>query len=119
MRDRRKFPRFYYECVRAYIPGYAKPFEVGNLSLKGCFIPMENPPRPGTILNLELELPSIGRIPIRAIVMHQGGSGTRGAGLQFLEIEGGFHHVYAKFLKALQLIEEARNIYDELISSEE
>jgi len=80
---------------------------------------MENPPPPGTVFHLELELPSIGRIPIRAIVIHQGGTVPRGAGLQLLEIEDGFHHVYAKFLKALKLMEEARNLYDRLISSEE
>jgi len=118
LRDRRKFPRCYYH-VKTYILGYEKPFEVFNLSLKGCFIGMEDPPRPGTVLNLELDLPSIGRIPVRAIVVHQGGLGREGAGVQFLEIEGGFHHVYAKFLKALHLIEEARKLYDKLISSEE
>ncbi len=80
---------------------------------------MEEPPHPGTILNFEIELPSIGKIPVRGMVMHQGGFGNKGAGIQFLEIEGEFHHVYAKFLKALQLMEEARDIYSRLLAEEE
>lgn len=119
MRDRRRFPRFYFDCVRAYLPGKGEPLRVANLSLQGCFIEMEDPPPPGTMLNFELELPDIGRIPIRGMVLHQGGLEPKGAGILFLEIEGEFHHVYAKFLKALQLIEEARKIYDKLLQAEE
>ncbi len=119
MRERRRYPRFYFDCVKAFLPGKKQPFPVKNLSLKGCFIEMDDPPPPGSTLYFELELPDIGRIPIRGMVLHQGGLEPRGAGILFLEIEDEFHHVYARFLKALQLIEEARKLYDKILSSEE
>ncbi|MBX6422291.1 PilZ domain-containing protein [Thermosulfurimonas sp. F29] len=119
MAEKRRYPRFYFECVRAYLPGKAEPLRVTDLSLQGCFIEMEDPPPPGTVLSFEMELPNIGRIPVRGMVLHQGGLEPKGAGILFLEIEGEFHHVYAKFLKALQFIEEARKIYEKLLASEE
>ncbi|HFC97121.1 MAG TPA: PilZ domain-containing protein [Thermosulfurimonas dismutans] len=119
MRERRRYPRVDFECVRVYLPQYKEPLPVKDLSLQGCFIKMKDPPPPGTILNFELELPGIGRIPVRGMVMHQGGLERSGAGVLFLEIEGEFHHVYARFLKALQLMKEARELYDKIILSEE
>ncbi|WP_168719209.1 PilZ domain-containing protein [Thermosulfurimonas marina] len=117
MKEKRRYPRLHFDCIRAYLPGKEKPYDVLDISLKGCFIAMEDPPPPGTILPLELELPGVGRIPVRALVMHQGGLEPRGAGVLILEIEGELHHVYAKFLKALQIIHEARQLYDKIMSS--
>ncbi|RUM87250.1 MAG: hypothetical protein DSZ24_06595 [Thermodesulfatator sp.] len=119
MKEKRRYPRMSFECMRAYIPERRAFFEIQDISLKGCFFPMEDPPPPGTIFNLELELPGVGRIPARGMVMHQGKPGSPGAGIYFLDIEGGFYCVLAKFLKALRLIEDARKLYERILSSEE
>ena len=71
---------------------------------------------PGTIVHFEMELPGIGRIPVRGLVMHQGGLEPRGAGILFLEIKDDLYRVYAKFLKALQIVEEARELYQKVTS---
>ncbi len=120
MRSKRIYPRYNseLEAVKAYFPERDEPLRVANLSLKGCFIPTKNPPKPGTIVNFFLELPYVGKIPVRAMVMHQGSPDRPGMGLFYLEIKDRFYLVYAKFLKALKLLEESRNLYESIVKKE-
>ena len=118
MKERRRYPRINFECIRILLPG-REPLEVSNISLQGCFVPMEDPPPQGTVLHFQLHLPGIGPIPVRGIVLHHGGPEPRGAGIYFLEIEGEFHHVFAKFLKTISKLEEVRKLYEKLLSSDE
>ncbi|HHI97992.1 MAG TPA: PilZ domain-containing protein [Thermodesulfatator atlanticus] len=113
--DRRKYPRY---CCR--LPAFLNDREMHvylcDLSLSGCFI--EAPPEllipKGEKVSLTLMLPCVGPLPVTGIVRHHGTAERLGMGIEFLEFPDRLHLVYAKFVKILPLLEEARNLYQKL-----
>ncbi len=113
--DRRKSPRY---CCR--LPAFLNDKEVHvylcDLSLTGCFVEATEDlliPR-GQKVTLTLFLPCIGPVPVTGVVRHHGSPDRLGMGIEFLKFPDNLHRVYAKFVKILPILEEARNLYREL-----
>ncbi len=116
--DRRKSPRY---CCR--LPAFFNDREVHvylcDLSLTGCFVEAteELLVPVGEKLTLTLMLPCIGPVPVIGLVRHHGSPERIGMGVEFLEFPDRLHRVYAKFVKILPILEEARELYRELAGS--
>ncbi|WP_457755816.1 PilZ domain-containing protein [Thermodesulfatator indicus] len=113
--DRRRSPRY---CCQlpVYIDEKNLSLFLCDLSLTGCFI--ETLPKNlipiGEKITLILSLPCVGPIPIDGIIRHHGTPERVGMGIEFLSFHDGLHRVYAKFVKILPILEEARNLYREI-----
>ncbi len=114
--DMRRFPRFYTQ-IKAYLPGDPTPYEVSNISYKGCFIATPKKIDRGKLLLFEVELPYIGRIPIYGVVVHHGTPEKPGLGIEIVEIDHNLTPVWALFIKAMGYIEEAREIYQQTMKN--
>jgi hypothetical protein len=115
--ERRKYPRY---CCRlvAYLNEKQVHLYLCDLSLGGCFVETEKEhllPR-GSRVNLVLFLPCIGPIPVEGVVQHHGTEKRVGMGIEFVRFSDRLHLVYAKFVKILSILEEARALYQELVS---
>ncbi len=118
--DRRKSPRY---CCR--LPAFLNDQETHvflcDLSLTGCFVEStrEDLIPVGEKVSLILMLPCIGPLPVEGIVRHHGIPERPGMGIEFLEFPDRLHRVYAKFVKILPILEEARDLYRQLVREEE
>jgi hypothetical protein len=110
--DRRRFPRLGVK-VKAYLPGDSTPYEVSNISYKGCFIETPKKIDRGKLLLFEVDLPYIGKVPIYGIVVHHGTPEKPGLGIEIIEVDHDLTPVWALFIKAMGYIEEARSIYQQ------
>ncbi|WP_022854482.1 PilZ domain-containing protein [Thermodesulfatator atlanticus] len=117
--DRRKSPRY---CCQ--LPVFVNEKEMHlylcDLSLTGCFVEAtEELLLPvGEKITLTLFLPCVGPLPVEGIVRHHGTPDRIGMGVEFLSFPDRLHRVYAKFVKILPILEEARNLYRELVEME-
>ncbi len=113
--ERRKYPR--YSC---YLPAFLEDQEVQvfmcDLSLNGCFV--EAPERAllpvGRKVHMVLYLPCVGQVPVEGLVVHNGSPKRRGMGIEFIRFPNRLHLVYAKFVKVLPILEEAREMLQQL-----
>ncbi|MBA2847715.1 hypothetical protein G4V39_07275 [Thermosulfuriphilus ammonigenes] len=112
MIERRKYPRYRYR-LNVFVHERGAYYPVENLSLEGCFIPMDDPLPEGTVVGLIIEIPGVGSIPTSGFVQHTGGG--QGIGVQFLEMDEGYRKVYAKFLKIMPMLEEIKDLYTRVI----
>ncbi len=110
--DRRRFTRFD-TYAKAYLPRDSTPYEVTNISYKGCFIATSQKIDRGKLLFFEVELPYIGRVPIYGVVVHHGTPEKPGLGIEIIEIDHDLTPVWVLFIKAMGYIEEAKKIYDQ------
>lgn len=116
MIDLRRFPR----CpvrLKAYFPEDDTPYEVLNISYKGCFIKTDKKIPVRKLVYFEIELPEIGIIPIYGLVVHHGSSENPGLGIEILEIEKNLLPVWNYFLRALLYIEEAKKSYQKYLQT--
>ncbi len=109
--DWRRFPRCFAK-LKAYFPGEEKPYEVTNISYKGCFIKTDKLIPKGRLIYFELELPDIGLIPIYGLVVRHDLK-EPGMGIEIVEVDKNLNAVWALYLKALSYIEQAKKIYRE------
>lgn len=113
--ERRKYPR--YSChLPAFLEDQGIQIFLCDLSLAGCFV--EVPERAllpvGQKVKMVLYLPCVGQIPVEGIVQHHGSAQRRGMGIEFVRFPNRLHLVYAKFVKILPILEEARALLHEL-----
>lgn len=112
MIEKRKFPRFLTR-VKAYFPGDSTGYTVKNISWKGLFI--KTPHKfnlEKRLIYFELEIPEIGRIPIYGYIVHQGTDKEPGLGIEIIEIDKNLGPVWGLYIKALNLLKEAREEYE-------
>lgn len=114
MIDLRRFPRCPVK-LKAYFPEDENPYEVINISYKGCFIKTDKKIPVRKLLYFEIELPEIGVIPIYGLVVHHGTKDNPGLGIEILEIDKNLLPVWNYFLKALLYIEEAKKNYQKYL----
>ncbi len=116
--ERRKYPRY---CCRlaAFLNEKQVHVYLCDLSLGGCFVETseENLLPRGTRVNLTLFLPCVGPLPVTGIVHHHGVPERQGMGVEFIYFPDRLHLVYAKFVKILPILEEARELYRRLGSA--
>ncbi len=109
--ERRKYPR--YCCsIPAFIEEKRVKVWLYDLSLTGCFIEyLEGAMiQRGKTVNLVLFLPCIGRVYVKGIVQHHGTKEREGMGIEFIRFPDRMHIVYAKFVKILPILQEARSL---------
>ncbi len=115
MIERRRFPRFLTQ-IKAYFPGDTTAYTVKNISWKGLFI---KTPHKFTLekrlIYFELEIPEIGKIPIYGYIVHQGTDEEPGLGIEIIEIDKNLAPVWGLFIKAMNLLKEAREEYEKRI----
>lgn len=116
--DHRKYPRY---CCRltVFLNETQMHLYLCDLSLGGCFLeaPEEYILPRGTLVNLIIFLPCIGPIHVEGIIQHHGSPSRKGMGIEFIHFHDRLHLVYAKFVKILPILEEARQLYLELTNS--
>ncbi len=118
--DHRKYPRY---CCRitVFLNETQMHLYLCDLSLGGCFLeaPEEYILPRGSLVNLILFLPCIGPVHVEGIVQHHGSNTRKGMGIEFIHFHNRLHLVFAKFVKILPILEEARELYKKLIDRPE
>jgi len=119
MIELRKFERTPIEVLKnlvpkVYFPNDPTPYSVDNLSFKGLFIKTQPNHRRGEVLDIELEIPAIGRIPMSIQVVHVDTTVKKGIGVEILEIPEGFKKIWAHYVKACHILLEAKEEYQKL-----
>lgn len=110
MIDLRRYPR----CVtklKAFFPDEENPYEVLNVSYKGCFIKTDKKIPINKLIYFEVEIPDVGLIPIYGVVIHHGTPEEPGLGIEIVDIDKDMRAVWNYYMKALLYIEEAKSAY--------
>lgn len=110
MIDLRRYPRCLTK-LRASFPEEDKPYEVQNISYKGCFIKTDKKIPIEKLVYFEVEIPDVGVVPIYGVVIHHGTPENPGLGIEIIDIDKNMRPVWNYYLKALLYIEEAKKAY--------
>jgi len=124
MIEDRKFKRTNIELLanlapRVYFQGDPSPYQVLNLSFTGLFIKGQTNYKRGEVLDIELEIPAIGRIPMGIGVVWIDSSERKGIGVEILEIPEKYKKIWAYFVKACHALLEAKEEYQKLQAKSE
>ena len=124
MIDNRKFKRTNIEILanlapRVYFPGDPSPYQVLNLSFAGLFIKGQTNYKRGQVLDIELEIPAIGRIPMSIEVVWIDSFERKGIGVEILEIPEEYKKIWACFVKACHCLLEAKEEYQKIQAKSE
>jgi len=114
MIDLRRYPR----CItklKAFFPDDENPYEVLNVSYKGCFIKTDKKIPINKLVYFEIEIPDVGLIPIYGVVIHHGTPEREGLGIEIIDIDKNMRPVWNYYLKALLYIEEAKSAYQKAL----
>jgi Tfp pilus assembly protein PilZ len=90
-----------------------------NLSFAGLFIKGPTNYKRGEILDIELEIPAIGRIPMSIEVAWIDSSERKGIGVEILEIPEEYKKIWAYFVKACHVLLEAKEEYQKIQAKSE
>ncbi|HEA84290.1 MAG: PilZ domain-containing protein [Thermodesulfobacterium sp.] len=110
MIDLRRYPRCLTK-LNAYFPDEEDPYEVSNISYKGCFIKTEKKIPIKKLVYVEIEIPDVGLVPIYGVIIHHGTPENPGLGIEIVDIDKNMRPVWNYYLKALLYIEEAKKAY--------
>jgi hypothetical protein len=124
MIEDRKFKRTNIEVLanltpRVYFPGDPSPYQVFDLSFTGLFIKGQTNYKRGEVLDIELEIPAIGRIPMSIGVVRIDSSEQKGIGVEILEIPEEYKKIWAYFVKACHALLEAKEEYQRVQAKSE
>jgi len=124
MIDDRKFKRINIEILanlapKVYFPGDPSPYQVLNLSFTGLFIKGQTNYKRGEVLDIELEIPAIGRIPLSVEVVWIDSSERKGIVVEILEIPEEYKKIWAYFVKACHALLEAKEEYQRVQAKSE
>ncbi len=116
MIEHRRFPRIPVSFLANFSPKALiledkSIFPVSEISFKGLFLVGEPKFSKYQILDILLEIPNIGEFPMRVQVIHQKFQENPGMGIEILEVEADFRKNWAKFIKGLMLLWEAKEDY--------
>jgi hypothetical protein len=110
MIDLRRYPRCLTKLCASF-PEEDKPYEVQNISYKGCFIKTDKKIPIEKLVYFEVEIPDVGVVPIYGVVVHHGTPENPGLGIEIIDIDKNMRPVWNYYLKALLYIEEAKKAY--------
>ncbi|MGB9712016.1 MAG: PilZ domain-containing protein [Dissulfurimicrobium hydrothermale] len=118
MNERRKTQRHPLH-LRVYFPSQDILGHTSNISLYGCFVETEVPIDEGEAMDMLIELPVIGPIPLKGYIQHKNGEKT-GIGMQFVQVrfaqeESEYFNIYQQFIKLMSQLEKIRESYLELV----
>lgn len=114
MIDLRRYPRCLTK-LHAFFPDEEIPFDVLNISYKGCFIKTDKRIPIKKLVYFEIEIPDVGLIPLYGVVVHHGTPKEPGLGIEIVDIDKNMRPVWNYYLKALLYIEEAKSAYRKAI----
>jgi Tfp pilus assembly protein PilZ len=123
--EHRRFKRINIETLQkltpfAFFPNDPTPYPVLNLSFTGLFIQNQINYKKGTVLNIELEIPAIGKIPMAIYILWINSSKLNrnnkeiGCGAEILEISPKYKQIWARFIKTCHLLIEIKELYQKL-----
>jgi len=120
----RKFKRTNIELLtnlapKVYFSGDPSPYHVLNLSFAGLFIKGKPNYKRGEVLDIELEIPAIGRIPMSIEVVWIDSSEQKGIGVEILEIPEEYKKIWVYFIKACHALLEAKEEYQRIQAKSE
>lgn len=125
MNERRKAPRHPLR-LRAYFPGQNVFGRTSDISLYGCFVETDAPLDEGEVMDMLIELPVIGPIPIKGYIQHKKSETAEktGVGMQFVQVrfapdESEYFNIYQQFIKLMPQLEKIRGVYMELVQKGE
>lgn len=125
MNERRNAPRHSLR-LRVYFPGLNIFGHTSDVSLYGCFVETNTPLDEGEVINMLIELPLIGAIPIKGYIQHKKPKtiGGAGVGMQFVQVrfapdESEYFNIYQQFVKLIPQIERIRDRYMEFVKNGE
>jgi len=124
MIEDRKFKRTNIELLanlapKVYFPGDPSPYQVLDLSFTGLFINGKTNYKRGEVLDIELEIPAIGRIPMSIEVVWIHSSERNGIGVKIHEIPEEYKKIWAYFVKACHVLLEAKEEYQKIQAKSE
>jgi hypothetical protein len=124
MIEDRKFKRTNIEVLanfapRVYFPGDPSPYQVLNLSFAGLFIKGPTNYKRGEVLDIELEIPAIGRIPMSIEVVWIDSFERKGIGVEIFEIPEEYKKIWTYFIKACHALLEAKEEYQKVQAKSE
>ena len=124
MIEDRKFKRTNIELLanlapKVYFPGDPSPYQVLDLSFTGLFINGKTNYKRGEVLDIELEIPAIGRIPMSIEVVWIHSSERNGIGVKIHEIPEEYKKIWAYFVKACHALLEAKEDYQKIQAKSE
>lgn len=116
--EQRKFKRFNLESLnlipKAFFPNNTSPYQVLNLSFIGLFIKNKTNYKKGQIVNIELEIPAIGKIPMCIEIIWINHSKPKGMGVEILEIPQKYKKIWAQFIKICYSLSKLKEEYQKL-----
>ncbi len=124
MIEDRKFKRTNIELLanlapKVYFPSDPSPYQVLDLSFAGLFIKGPTSYKRGEVLDIELEIPAIGRIPMSIGVVRIDFSERKGIGVEILEIPEEYKKIWVHFVKACHALLEAKEEYQKVQAKSE
>jgi hypothetical protein len=116
--EHRKFKRFNLELLdltpEAFFPNDPTPYQVLNLSYIGLFIKDNTNYKKGQIIDIELNIPAIGKIPMCIEIIWINHSNPKGMGAQILTIPKQYKKIWAQFIKICYAIGKLKEEYQKL-----
>jgi Tfp pilus assembly protein PilZ len=116
--EQRKFKRFDLESLnlipKAFFPNDPYPYQVVNLSFIGLFIKNKTNYKKGQIIDIELEIPAIGKIPMCVEIIWINHSEPNGMGVKIIEIPQQYKKIWAQFIKICYILSKLKEEYQKL-----
>jgi len=121
MIDFRKFERFHYEpspilAPKVYFQGEQNPYPIVNFSFQGLMIKGQTKYKRSDVLNIEVDIPLIGRIPMTIRVVWVDASEMERMGVEILKIPEEYQKIWTHFIKACHNFFKAKEEYQSLHS---
>ncbi|MGQ9500228.1 MAG: PilZ domain-containing protein [Dissulfurimicrobium sp.] len=125
MNERRSAPRYSLR-LRVYFPGQNVFGHTSDISLYGCYVETDASLAEGNVMDILLELPLIGPIPLKVYIQHTKSKTAKktGAGMQFVQVrfapnESEYFNIYQQFIKLIPQIEKIRDRYMDIVKKGE
>jgi hypothetical protein len=119
MIERRKFERTNIDILanlvpKVYFPNDPTPYQVLNFSFTGLFIKEQTNYKKGEVVNIELEIPAIGKIPMSIYIIQINLSEPKGCGVEIFKIPPKYKKIWAQFIKICHSLTEVKKLYQKL-----
>jgi hypothetical protein len=110
--EHRRFKRINFEILadiapKAYFPNDPTPYQVLNVSFTGLFIKDQINYKKREILDIEPDIPAIGRIPMSICIVRINSSQPKGCGVEIIEIPQEYKKIWARFIKTCHFFIES------------
>lgn len=114
--ENRKFERITIEILNnlapiAFFPNEITSYPILNFSFKGLFIKNQINYKKEQILNIELEIPTIGKIPMCIEIIWINHSEPKGGDVEILDIPPEYKTKWAQFIKICTTLKKLKEEY--------